>query len=501
VTEFAPTDAIAFAEPSLLLHAFAPTTAPPQQVEASRDRLETLWDACERLGMQDPRRGEVGMAFAWPAASSTDRFTILAARGTLADDARRQAVLFARHDVVGLAIALEDPVASKDLKGWRELWELWGTVRPERSAGESLLGECLSFLGEYDAPTTPVEALGAAVRHSMQGTGLVVWDAPSTEEAGTVLWDGEDADAGRIVAVLAPAGQGDALSRRFWWSGDHELAPMGRYQLHAAKLGYESRVYAIRKPMLDAAVTRVETAVNDLLEQPEDTARGGPTPASGAEDRLIGAQAGSAGLVIEVSYLRELQRTVEIAKRNMAALVPDPVLSGPDTMFTRDQAVATRLSEQIANDVGYADAVSERGQHAVALTAVRLQHRQERLQRERTRLILFQTAFLGALLTGLGAIATFNLTLDVPQALRLPLLATLVALLIAAPIVAGNWHDGYRRSDRVVIGLLGAAVGWFGISLALRPAPWFAAVPAAAAGAAISQVLARRRAWRDATTG
>jgi hypothetical protein len=170
-------------------------------------------------------------------------------------------------------------------------------------------------------------------------------------------------------------------------------------------------------------------------------------------------------------------------------------------MFVRDQALATRLSEQIANDVGYAEAVSERAQHGVALTAVRLQRRQERLQRERTRLVLFQTALLSALLTGIGAIATFDLTLAVAQTLRLPLLAALFGLLLAAPIVAGNWHEGYRPSDRVVIGLLGAALGWLAIVLVWYTAPWFAVVPAAAAGAAASQLLARRRRWREATSG
>ena len=104
---------------------------------------------------------------------------------------------------------------------------------------------------------------------------------------------------------------------------------------------------------------------------------------------------------------------------------------------------------------------------------------------------------MSALLTGIGAIATFDLTLDVPEQLRLPLLASLVTLLLAAPVVAVSWHDGFRPLDRFVIGLLGASLSWLALVAAWPDAPWFASALAAAAGVGVSQLLAGRRARRE----
>jgi hypothetical protein len=184
---------------------------------------------------------------------------------------------------------------------------------------------------------------------------------------------------------------------------------------------------------------------------------------------------------------------VDIANHNMAQVAPGPSTGAHDTMVDRDQAVAERLSQQISHDIGYAEAAMERAGHATGLSSIRFQHAEQRLQRERTRAVLLQTALLSALLAGLGAITTFDLTLRVGRSLRLPLLASLVTLLFSAPLVAGSWHDGFRLTDRIVIGLLGASLGWLAVVAAWATAPWFAIVGSAAAGAVVSQLLAARR--------
>jgi CASPASE and TPR Repeat-associated protein len=504
MTAFNGSEMAAFLEPSLVVHSFAPMTAPERDRESSETYLRGLWDATGSLGMSEARLPGVGTSFVWPGPDGPGEFSVLAARGAPGTGPRRQALMFRRHDVIGVAVALEDPLASKELDGWGELLEQWrGAVAGQsdqrvqaESVPEGLLGETYTLMCEYEGTTTP-EGLGSVVTRAMDGCGLRIWDALYSPNEAISMWDGEDAGGRRIVAALTPTGGRDELSELFWWSGEKELARMALYQVHASKLRYEARVHAVRKAELAGVTTRVDEAIDEVLSVHRSLDSGKPAPYAAAERRLIEAQADATGLVIQLSYLRQLQRTVEIAKHNMAAVAPMPDSDRHDTMIDRDRALANNLSEQIAHDIGYAEAVGDRAQRATGLSALRLQQTEQALQRDRTRLVLFQTALLSALLTGLGAIATFNLTFDLRrQQLRLPLLTALVTLMLAAPVVAADWHEGYRPADRIVIGLFGAALGWLAIVMAWPSVPWFAVVAAAAGGVAISQLLAHTRAWR-----
>jgi hypothetical protein len=435
----------------------------------------------------------VGTAFGWPT-DPTETFVVLAARGSPEPHPRRQALLFRRHDVLGVAIALEDPASSKDLDGWRELLATWREAAGDGAVPGATLGETFTFCCGLDAVSASPDAAGPAVSAAMLACGLPVWDAPFEPADDVAAWDGEDPVGRRIVAVLAPFGGRDELSRLFWWTGEREMPRMVRYQVHAAKLRYEERVHALRKSDLDEAVAKVDRAVGDVLEAHRDLDASSTAALAAAEARLIEEQADSTGLVIQLSYLRALQRTVDIARHNMALIVPGDLAGASDTMIDRDRALASRLSEQIDHDIGYAEAVQERAQHATGLSSIRLRQAEQRLQAGRSRLVLYQTALLSALLTGIGAIATFDLTLAVAQHLRLPLLAALVTLLLAAPVIAVSWHDGFRPLDRVVIGLLGASLSWLAIVAAWPSAPWYAVVAAVAAGVTASQLLAGRHA-------
>ncbi|MET0801081.1 MAG: CATRA conflict system CASPASE/TPR repeat-associated protein [Actinomycetota bacterium] len=490
-------ETFAFVEPSLIVHAFAPLTAGVEDRTAGEDYLRSLWDACELIGMRETPLPGVGTSFTWPGTGS-DTFTVLAARGAPEADARRQALLFRRHDVIGAAIALEDPAASKDLEGWRELLGTWRGCVGDVPVPDALLGETFTFLCSYDAPAATADALSPTVVGAMRTCGLEVWDAPYEPDPTIVLWDGEDHSGRRVLAVLGPLGSRDELSRQFWWAGQQELARMTRYQVHAAKLRYEERVHALRAAGLDEAAGRVERALDEVLRTHRSLDTGSTASLASAEQRLIDAQADSAGLVIQLSYLRELRRTIDIARHNLTLVASGAVAPASSaTMVDRDLALATRLSEQIDHDIGYAEAVRERAQHATELSSLRLQQAEQRLQSGRSRLIVFQTALLSALLTGIGAIATFDLSLHVEEPLRLPLLASLVTLLMAAPVVAASWHDGFRPLDRLVIALFGGSVAWLAFAAARPSAPWIALAIAAAAGAAISQLLASRHPRRE----
>ena len=481
-----------FAEPSLVVHAFAPITGGSEDRESAGSYLRSLWDACGSLGMSEAPLPGIGVSWDFPETTSA-RFEVLGARGTPEQGPRRQALAFARHDVVGVAVALEDPDSSKDLDGWRELLATWRGAAGDPAVPDALLGETLTLLCGYDSPAP--EPLGPVVERAGRASGIRVWNTPYEPEEGIVLWDGEGSGGRRVVAVLAPLGSRDELSPLFWWAGERELARMVQYQVHAAKLRYEERVHALRKAVMTVSVARVDRAVDEVLAAHQGTEPGPADSIAAAERRLIEAQADSAGLVIQLSYLRSLRRTIDIARHNME--VAAPAEAAPDTMIGRDRALAIRLSEQIEHDIGYAEAVGERAQHATSLSSLRLQQASQRLEADRSRLVLIQTALLGALLTGIGAIATFDLTLDIAQPLRLPLLVSLVSLLLAAPIAATSWHEGFRPLDRLALGLLGGSLAWLALEAAFPSAPWFVAVAVSAAGVGVSLILAGRHVRRD----
>ncbi|MGH2539087.1 MAG: CATRA conflict system CASPASE/TPR repeat-associated protein, partial [Actinomycetota bacterium] len=347
MSAFAGHESFAFVEPSFIVHAFAPLTSGADDRQASEDYLRSLWDACELLGMGEAPLPGVGTAFTWPGVGS-DAFTILAARGAPEAHARRQALLFRRHDVIGAAIALEDPAASKDLEGWRELLGTWRGCVGDVPVPDALLGETFTFLCSYDAPAATADALSSTVIGAMRTCGLEVWDAPCEPQRTLVLWDGEEAGGRRVLAVLGPLGDRDELSRQFWWGGQQELARMARYQVHAAKLRYEERVHTLRAADLDVATGRVERALDDVLAANRSIDTGSTASFASAERRLIEAQADSAGLVIQLSYLRELRRTIDIARHNLTLVTSSVAApSASATMVDRDLALATRLSEQI----------------------------------------------------------------------------------------------------------------------------------------------------------
>ena len=485
---------VAFSEPSLVVHAFAPLTAGSSDQVAAQTHMRSMWEACERLGMSEGPLPGVGTSFLWPENASGG-FKIAAASGTPGAGPGRQALMFSRHDIVGLAIAFDDPSSSKELDGWRELLEMWKGATGELVVPDAMLGETLTFLCAYDATST--DALGTTVERAMRSCGVRVWNTPYEPQAGIVLWDGDEPSGLRVVAALAPLGSRDELSRLFWWAGEQELARMTQYQVHAAKVRYEERVYALRKADLATASERVARAVDESLSVHGDLDARSTSATGAAERRLIEAQADSAGLVIQLSYLRALRRTMDIARHNMSVSAPGAAGAAPDSMIDRDRALAMRLSAQIEHDIGYAEAVAERAQHATTLSSLRLQQNQERLEAGRSRLVLFQTALLSALLTGIGAIATFDLSLEVALPLRFPLLAALVTVLLAAPIVAASWHDGFRPLDRLVIGMLGGSLAWLGLVAVLPSAAWFAALAAFSAGVGVSQLLASRHLRHD----
>ena len=206
-----------------------------------------------------------------------------------------------------------------------------------------------------------------------------------------------------------------------------------------------------------------------------------------AQQRLADAQAESSDLAIELTRLRALQRTIGIARHNLTLTTPAPApgqRASSSQMFERDQALATWLEGQIEQDLGYAQGAVERAREAQQVTQLRLQQQLAQLTRAQSRVALLQTSLVAALLASFTMINIFGIQLNLEEAVKVPLLATGVALLLALPPLAAHWFERYGLIDHLAAALCGGASGWLLAALITDNAANPVAVVTVVAGAA-----------------
>jgi hypothetical protein len=482
--------------PGSIAFAFAPIGG--SDAIAAHEHLARLWRACEALGMPDPLIDGLSTVMPEPPTMDAPSFRMLAGRSGAAGDLVRQAFIFERHDVIGLVAAQASGRPDHGLDWWARFHGEWRRATGDPVPPPALLGEALLFTAHAGgAPRDIPAAFAGPVVDALRGTGLDAWEGGYVTQDGYSLWEWQDSAGRRIVAAVSALTVEDEFSRWAWWQGQRELAPFALYLLDAAKLAYELRVYGRRRQTVEAAIGSVDAGLRDVLAlhgSVELTGRASMQRLVDAQGRLTAAQSDSAGLLIELTQLRALQRTAGIARRNLAALVPPPASgtsAAGDFMFARDVAEAAWLEDQLGHDIGYGEDVAARAREAQNLTMLRLQEAATQIARSQARLSLLQTSIIGALLTGLGAVATFRLTFDPPPALRLPLLVTLVSLLLAAPALATHWHERYRAVDYAAATLLGAAIGWLGASSVVSDAGSLFWLVGVVMGASVGALAAR----------
>ena len=218
-----------------------------------------------------------------------------------------------------------------------------------------------------------------------------------------------------------------------------------------------------------------------------------------AQQRLADAQAESSDLAIELTRLKALQRTIGIARHNLTLTTP-PAAPGQRTsssqMFERDQALAGWLEGQIDQDLGYAQGAVERAREAQQMNQLRLQQQLAQLTRAQSRVALLQTSLVAALLASFTMINIFRIQLDLSDAVKVPLLATGVAVLLALPPLAAHWFERYGVIDHLAAALCGAAAGWLlgaaATNSALNVVPLLTAIVGAALGWVLTLVHDRR---------
>lgn len=457
--------------PGFIVAAFAPIGGSASDLDSTSQRLRSIWEAAGRLGMDQPLLE--GLPIAFPDLPRSDEsFSVLAGRSGSVKEELRQAYLFARHDVVGLCVALASPSDDPGWEAWSRMLATWRRETGDEAAPQASLGEAWILTGHVTDPQATDADLSAGLdaaarRAALRISSRAVWTAD-----GRSIRSGVDGKGRRVVVAISTPEDEEHLSRWLWWDGPHEAAPFLTYLLDAAKLDYEGRVFALRRRAFAAAVDELGRDLDKVLTLHQQAGLAGRTSMPGlidAQERLISARAASSSVAIEMTFLRALRRTVAIARRNMASHIPASVAAdagGDGTgFFAHDQRTAVWLEEQVDQDLGYAESVLQRAREAQDLTRLRLDQAMTRITRAQSRVTLMQTSLVSSLVSGLGAIAIMDLSFDPDENLRLPLLGAFMALTAFVPVLAAHWFERFAVIDHLVAMLLGASVGWLSVQL------------------------------------
>lgn len=487
------------ARPALIVHAFAPVGADAADAAVTDAYLRRMWAAAAAMGMTAPLLE--GLPTELPTQLPTSEhatFAVLAGMTTERTDRIAQAFCFIRHDVVGIGVALASTGDRNRLETWGAILTAWRQAGGDESPPPQLLGTTRAFAAHAVAdPAAIPDAFAADVRAALRSVGLDRWDPAYRTADGFTLWDWQDAEQRRVLVALSNVDDEEDLSRWLWWQDEQELAMFGRYLLNASKLAYEARVYGLTRRTVNQRVHASDARLAEL-RPPQQV----PAYSAGlqqAQQRLADAQAESSDLAIELTRLRALQRTIGIARHNLTLTMPAAApgqRASSSQMFERDQALASWLDGQIEQDLGYAQGAIERAREAQQVNQLRLQQQLAQLTRAQSRVALLQTSLVAALLASFTMINIFGIHLGLTESVKVPLLATGVAMLLALPPLAAHWFERYGVIDHLAAALCGGAAGWLLAALitdnATNPLALVTVVVGAAAGWIVTLVHDRR---------
>lgn len=420
----------------LSVHLFA--AAEPGSQPEGLAYLRAIWSACgERLGMT----AEVpGITRELDVDWSPGGTRLLAARKRPGTDAGvYEAVLRLERDTLCLSVMLApNPAAGI---GWAELAEQW--QQASRAADEGcrrgLYGSSLLFLAKLTEPAArpsiaprgrqadvvgarmpAPEAAAGWTRHGViVPPGFAVWEASAPR----------DDRIDRRFAVVSADRRDAELSAWAWLGAGRVLPPFARYLLHTARLRYQLRVWGDEVPSrhlrreADAAVQRMLGIVMSA------SGRHGPDQREliDAARDLVSLQARELGLVDRLSRLREMGRTIDIARANFGDLT-----AGLGGFYADDRSLAEWFGARLDDEATYLEASLRRGEQVTALADQLLQRGRHRRQ-ESVNLGL--TGAVGAIVMSLAAVSSLQYSVPLPPPVKPAAVTALGALALLSSLV------------------------------------------------------------------
>jgi hypothetical protein len=406
----------------------------------------------------------------------------MAAKIARAAAADYQAFIYEYQDILGLVISLETNDGA-GIVSWQDIYREWMKHSPaEVSKGN--IGEAYVYTALFDdedAETSfPGEGLlphislriGEAVFKSLPGSEGNVWRAPAFNftNAGNYVWEGDPFGERRVLAVAAPLSRKDELFSWAVWTEQTQLSPLGRYLMHTSKVRYTQQVF--ERDIGDIRKRRqpIDNALKGLLTIHKGISTEKfvqPDTIAAMQVELNRMQDESYKLLDNISRLKEMKLTTQIAENNIKELLPlpasayDSLVSG-HSPFKQDLSRVAWLREQIDIERGYLEAARERAEEGHQVMTLRLELEAQKNARRLSNLVLLQGSLIGALVVMLTAAQAFGAKLPLHENLFWPLIGLLGALALALPPLFTHWHEGLHRADLIAGGLLGAMLAWFG---------------------------------------
>ncbi|MEU6411334.1 CATRA conflict system CASPASE/TPR repeat-associated protein [Microbispora sp. NPDC046933] len=375
-----------------------------------------------------------------------------------------EAMVIRHPAATGVGLALGRSEGAHGLDTWADLYRLWRSAVPEG------MPECLFFW----AGGTPD---GTAVRRTLLAAGLDCWRDPYPMD-GAARWEWESPTGPRVLAVLAAADRLPALDRLVW--RPPHVSPLAHHWLNTVLLREQRAERERLQEELWRARDAVETRGARLAIGSEISSL------DGAESTLTEASAELMSMVGLATGLRDLRRVVTSLRYNMDQRRLFPAGEG---VFGADAAEADLLLLQTGQTLEHVETAQVRAEARLRSARGWLTLHQSTLLARQQRVNTVQAALVAALLAVIGALTTFGVDARPPVAARLPLVLTLFAVVVAAPLVATRWYD--RRlpvTYRLVTGLAAGTAVW--ACLAWTGAGFWAPVAGLGAAAVTGTVLA-----------
>ena len=467
----------AVTEQTLYLFVFAPLES---DVTGPARALAKAWSAASKLGVTEAPVG-CDQPVDLPDEMPTDDvwFRIVAAKSDA--DGQRQAIAFTAHDVAAVMVRLH----GQSGEGWEELDDGWREALGEDD-WTGALGVAQVYAGTSAEPRgagTADNARAMLTRNSVAGVEHSVAVQP-----GIALWQMERTWGRSLVALSTPTASAELADWCWLSASSDDVGALVRFLMHAIKLRFEIGVFETDISMLRDLERRLDAGLEELFSLHEQFERSGAAADEliDAQSRLGRAQGDAAGLLISITHLRDLGRTVQIAAHNIRAYSPEPLqgTTSDTSPFVWELTLAGWIDDRIGHEIAYLESCRERVGEAQSLTDLRLQQVAAAHARTANWLTVLQTSVVGSLLGALGVATAFGEHFEVAKSVRAAMMVLVAVVALTLPVLAVRWSHGYRWPELLAAGLVGAASGWAATAWA-RQAGWLDATPLIILAAAV----------------
>ena len=450
---------IAVRDPALHILVFAPIGPNATDPDGG---LARTWEATSRLGITEPATG-FDQHVELPAELPDDDvwFRVIAAKSD--PGGRDTAIAFTAHDVAAVVVRLRTKATISDGDAWAALSTAWHDAAGDAGL-DGIFGAAHVFTGVSDGPSVTLSGDEADTARKVlaghAGSGL---ETSAVVDPGITLWDMEML-SGRAVVALAGNEAAALLGEWCWVSATNDdIGQLVRYYMHASKLRFEIGVFRSgidelrdRERELDAGLAELFT-----LHERFETTAAGARELIDAQSRLGRAQGDAAGLLVSITYLRDLGQTVEIAIHNLREYEPEKAVDAPAAMspFGRDLRLAKWLADRVGHEIAYLESCRERVGEAQALTDLRLKQLAASHARTAEWLTVLQTSLVASLLGAFAVSSALGEPFPAPWHLRVSVMALVAALALVLPPLALRWNHGYAWPELTAAAVVGAAAG------------------------------------------